>query len=100
MNEDQTRIDFYSPQKYDGVFLDKYEISVYDITGEQVLFKSFQNNTNSFNITPDVLNQNPSCAPYVVIVKAVNAFGSSDTSITLNNTDGSNLCSCIRDNGK
>lgn len=87
--------------------VDKYEIIINDITGMPVFRKSYLKSTNCTFLNPSLFYMTR-CGPYSVSVRAINAFGFSDTNQTigLNNNSlpvfgqrSSAVCSCLTKKG-
>ena len=82
----------------DGISADKYEISIYDISGGRTFSTVLYSNENC--TTVDSSFQPPECAPFTVSVNATNSAGFSDVNQTiLYDDERSNLCVCIKKQG-
>ena len=83
------------------ILTDFYEIALHDVTGELLSVTQHSNTTNCTIIDSKANLQE--CAPFMLIVSAINSFGVSSTNITVQsatNTSESNICSCFSENGE
>ena len=100
LSPEDNEVIFYSEQK-DGISLDKYEFTLYDVTGQQVYNDMFPwssqgNFTVNLTLFSDLLDI---CSPYLVSVKAINAFGYSDKNLTVKPTGAGDVCTCLMRKG-
>lgn len=80
---------------------DKYDIDVYDITGENIYHISVTNKTNCTYIPFELKVE---CAPFVASVIANNYVGSSSVNVTINLPNQpvlsiNSVCFCLTENG-
>lgn len=83
------------------ILADKYDINVYDITGENIYHVSVTNNANCTFIPFELKVE---CAPFVVSINTNNYFGSSSVNVTINLPNqpvlsNDSVCSCLKENG-
>lgn len=84
----------------DGISTDNYEINIYDITGEQTFHgKYIVSNISSPCSSVGNAFSHESCQPFVVSVKANNAYGSSYQNHSITSTKEGEVCSCLEKNG-
>lgn len=88
-------------------FLDKYEVTLYDISGERVTNTQLPNTTNCTIIyqLKESINM-LKCAPFLLSARAVIPFGySSPSNVSITpqtnySRPSVSVCSCINENGK
>ena len=86
----------------DQVKVNNYEITVYDITGEQTFHDKYFTSNKSSNCSSigEAFSQ-AACQPFLVSVKANNVYGSTYRNVTvMTTTHQVPVCSCLERNGQ
>ena len=97
MDYNDSTICFHS-QNVSGISLDSYKVVVMDIIGQPLYNTSY--NTSDCNNFTDIHQYTEICSPYFVHVRAINTFGSSNSTREINQGQQvGNVCSCFEARG-
>ena len=100
---DNYTICFHS-QHVEGILIDSYEVTIVDVTKEVLYLENHtivDDNWTCSKLGNELFDRHAGvCAPFIVTVKAINHYGSSQTNKIVNlQMQRSNECLCLEETG-